>query len=89
MFSKRTGSCRLILSAKGFFACTDFLQRTSEGGEADDNHGIFFFLFLYKNIYVTVPRRAASNEYPQHMFYGELGKIIPELSPRANPYLLA
>ena len=28
-----------------------------------------------------MPQQGASNEYPQHMFYGELVKIIPELSP--------
>ena len=48
-----------------------------------------FFLFLHNNICcgysLEAPRRGASNEYPQHMFYGEMEKIILELSPNTPP----
>ena len=49
----------------------------------------YVFLFLHKTIVcgysLEAPRRGASNEYPQHMFNGELEKIIPELSPNIPP----
>ena len=39
-----------------------------------------FFLFLHKNICcgysLEVPHQGASNEYPQHMFYGELTYVV-------------
>ena len=39
----------------------------------------YFFLFLHENVWIY-NKNSASNEYSQHMFYGELEKIIPELS---------
>ena len=40
---------------------------------------ITFFIFLHKNICcgysLEVHQGGASNEYPQHIFYGEIGKI--------------
>ena len=32
--------------------------------------------------------RGASNEYPQHMFYGNIRKTIPELSSSTHPLKL-
>ena len=43
-----------------------------------------FCLFLHKNVCceysLESPQRGDSNEYPQHMFYEELTKIILQLS---------
>ena len=36
-----------------------------------------FCLFLHKKYSLELPCRGDSNEYSQHMFYGELTKIIP------------
>ena len=49
----------------------------------------YFFLFLHKNICcgysLEAPQLGTSNEYPQHTFlYGELEKIIPQLSPNTS-----
>ena len=46
---------------------------------------MIFFLFLHKKIccgyWFEVPHRGTSNEYPQHMFCGEIRKIILWLLP--------
>ena len=43
--------------------------------------GYFSYFSIKNNICcgysLEAPRRGASNEYPQHMFYGELEKNIP------------
>ena len=45
-----------------------------------------FFLFLLKNIdcgySLELPRRGGSNEYPQSMFWAEIGKILEFLSEK-------
>ena len=50
---------------------------------------IYFFFFFINAIScrysVEAPCRGTYNEYPQHTFYGELDKIIPELSSNTPP----
>ena len=54
------------------------------GGGSCDNFGIFFFLFLHKNICCgysfEVPCQGTSNEYPQDMLLWRTGENYPELS---------
>ena len=61
-------------------------QQTFKGEVFDDKTGILF-LFHHKTCGYSLeaPRRGASNEYPQHMLYKELEKIIPELSTSTPP----
>ena len=60
---------------------------------ATDKRGIhiIFFLFLHKNICcgysLEVPRRGASNEYPQHMFSWRNKKDISIFWMKKKPVL--